>query len=743
MTSPGGQVVDTAYVDILPRVDDFSRLLKRELDKIFRDFGRSATKVFDDIGDAAADAGGKIDVSITKGARRAENALDELADAAERAVENLADLADVTIEVGKVGIHQFGDMTDSVGKLGSAFGQLGATAFNPAGLVQFAAIVTAIGLAVGPIVALSAALADVAGLLAGLPAVVGVLAATIAPLVIGFQNFGDAIGAIMKGDPEKIAEALGKLAPAAANVAREFKVLLPQFQSLQRLVQQSLFAPLQGTLTNVVNALLPSLRSGLSGVASAFGTLFAEFGKFASSSRFIQVLNETFATTGRIIGNLTGPLIRVFDALTSSVHESLPFVERIGAAFGRALDQFSAFLNKAIETGDFDKFLEDALKSIKELVALGTAVGSLIGTLFGQTDDAGRSFLTTLTDLVKRLDAFFQTAEGQETIANAVKTLKALGAALGFLVNAFVEVNDFLVDTLDFFDRLGNDVERATEKVGEFFTGIGDFLTSIPGKVGTFLSELPGKVAGVFRSAFDAALRAVGIGIGLILFAVTELPNQVGTFLSTLPERAATALSELGTKLSEVFSSAFETAKTTVTNKISEVMDAIREAPGKILELGPRFLEAGKNLITSFINGFRQVGTFIGDVAGDIVAGVKGFLNKAIDRVNSGIAIVDDALPGSLSRIPRLAQGALVRHRPGGILANIGEGREDEVVAPLSKLDDIAGGQNITFNAGAISVMFEGVVPTPQEARAVGAGIGEGILSRLARGNIRTQVRAI
>ncbi len=38
--------------------------------------------------------------------------------------------------------------------------------------------------------------------------------------------------------------------------------------------------------------------------------------------------------------------------------------------------------------------------------------------------------------------------------------------------------------------------------------------------------------------------------------------------------------------------------------------------------------------------------------------------------------------------------GGYIKHRPGGILANIGEGKEDEIVSPVSKLKSIIGSNN-------------------------------------------------
>ena len=52
------------------------------------------------------------------------------------------------------------------------------------------------------------------------------------------------------------------------------------------------------------------------------------------------------------------------------------------------------------------------------------------------------------------------------------------------------------------------------------------------------------------------------------------------------------------------------------------------------------------------------------------------------------------------SNIPQLADGALVKSRPGGILANIGEGNFDEAVVPLRPGMGMGNNINITVNAG-------------------------------------------
>lgn len=82
-----------------------------------------------------------------------------------------------------------------------------------------------------------------------------------------------------------------------------------------------------------------------------------------------------------------------------------------------------------------------------------------------------------------------------------------------------------------------------------------------------------------------------------------------------------------------------------------------------------------------------------------IVNGIIDIINGAIKGINNIAAGVSDLTGGainlSIGSIPRLAEGGIVKAQRGGILANIGEGRYDEAVIPLSPavLSSIGGGK--------------------------------------------------
>ena len=106
---------------------------------------------------------------------------------------------------------------------------------------------------------------------------------------------------------------------------------------------------------------------------------------------------------------------------------------------------------------------------------------------------------------------------------------------------------------------------------------------------------------------------------------------------------------------------------------------------------------------------FGGIGDFIGQAFQTALDIVKGPINALIDLINgvieglNSISVdIPDWVPGvggqtwglSIPTIPRLAEGGIVQSRPGGILANIGEGRYDEAVIPLSPdvLSQLGGG---------------------------------------------------
>jgi hypothetical protein len=119
---------------------------------------------------------------------------------------------------------------------------------------------------------------------------------------------------------------------------------------------------------------------------------------------------------------------------------------------------------------------------------------------------------------------------------------------------------------------------------------------------------------------------------------------------------------------------------------------------------------------------WQGIGSVISDVWADIENTVKASINWILEKINSVITAVNNAVHSvgskiglnipAIPTIPLLAQGGIVT-RP--TLAMVGEGGEPEAVIPLSRLNQFAGG------TGGITIHINGPVMTgPEYAREMG-----------------------
>lgn len=122
---------------------------------------------------------------------------------------------------------------------------------------------------------------------------------------------------------------------------------------------------------------------------------------------------------------------------------------------------------------------------------------------------------------------------------------------------------------------------------------------------------------------------------------------------------------------------------------ISGLVAQVKSIPGRLKQLLGLFRDAGKYLIQGFVNGIKNAPGVIGGIAGNVWEAVKSLLNGAITKINKALEF-KISLPGpdihvNVPDIPKLAKGGIVKARPGGTLAILGEDGEDEIVTPLSQ----------------------------------------------------------
>lgn len=217
----------------------------------------------------------------------------------------------------------------------------------------------------------------------------------------------------------------------------------------------------------------------------------------------------------------------------------------------------------------------------------------------------------------------------------------------------------------------------------------------------------------IFRTAWDFMLSMVRLAI-----------DSMKLILSTAWNVIKQTISARWTAIKAVFGLLWDGIKTAAGNAVSSIVTFFTNLPGNLLglvgSLSAAALSLGAAIGDGLVGAIKSALGVAVSVAGELGDIGISVANAVIGVVNSGIASLNAMIPNHIGfsvagrdigfdvpespipSIPTLAEGGIARATPGGILANIGEGRHDEAVIPLPRgfhPDDIGkGGDTYMFD---------------------------------------------
>lgn len=668
-------------------------------------------------------------------------------------------VTDLFGQAAKAGMDQLSNAMSGISSIGSSVGSGLSGIGGQAGSVAMAgAMAVLIPVAIG----LAGALVQLSGALFALPAAAGVGLAAIAPLIIAFQGFGEAVGAGLSGDTEAFNEALKGLPKSMQSVVKEFVAFGPILKSIKATVQENFFAPLVGAVKPLATTLLPELRKGLGLSAGAMGRLVASVVDLLGSNDIVETFGDVFETTARIVDRMSPSLTNLFGVLFGVMEKGLPFVERFFDSVADGIDTAVAWLSKIQQDGRLERWLEGAAEAGSALWDVIKTVGEYLLTMLGSFGGEGVGFLEDFADQVQELIDWLNTPEGSKYLENLGVVISAAGEVLNWLIGVIAlmlpGISNFITalrELDDIFGAIGAGAVALGKAIWGFLksagSAIADFFTNtIPEAFASaweWISGLPeriGGAAGDLREAFaqwlvetwksvvDEFFKNVGRIVGLI-FAFPQLVEQAWNalpgimaaawdaawawvtesiatgwaaitnfFTNTVPEAFESWRATIVESVSSAWSEAIDTVWSLVTNGFNRLMTFVSELPGKVAALGPRLYQAAVGLGESIGRGLANIGSFASDIGKKIVGFIKSGINSVIGSINTGIADIQDSLPGvTLPRIPKLARGAVIN---SPTLAMVGEaGRE--VVLPLT---DPARARQLAAESGLFEVLGRG-----------------------------------
>lgn len=360
-------------------------------------------------------------------------------------------------------------------------------------------------------------------------------------------------------------------------------------------------------------------------------------------------------------------------------------------------------------TAGVSKVGSDAMAAVAAIDwgAVGKAIGDGIVKALGTIEEAVKN--VDWNNVGKAMVEGFKA-----TIESVVKFLAGVnwGAVVGRVVTLYISAWRAFLTVLG---TVGLEIGKAV--VDGVLKGM-EALASLTGeKVAAAAAAVAGAVAG-FASRGLALGRAIFTGATTGITGITAaIMGRVGQAIDAvagMTGRAASAGAAVGRGIYNAAVNGITGITAALSGRVGQAVDAVAALAGKAAGAGAA---VGKAIYRGVVDGLQGL-------AGAVSNAVRAAINAAIALVNAGISRINSALefsvsipgvnlpgplpdipgasfgvnPPDIPQIPGLAAGGIVKGGRGGVFAQIGEGRRDELVQPLPRNGRLGGTLQVVFS---------------------------------------------
>ncbi|MFG3715805.1 hypothetical protein [Micromonospora sp. NPDC047730] len=482
---------------------------------------------------------------------------------------------------------------------------------------------------------------------------------SVGVFALAFRGLGDAFSEVMeKGKATD--ETLKKLAPNARKFVKAFAGLRKPLSDLRRAVQDKLFAGLDNTLKSLAKSWLPALKPMLGDLATRFNRFAKTIAEALGKPDFIRNIREAMIGFGFFldrIGEATGPLIKTFGQLAKAAG---PFLASLGDNLARALEKFSAWVDKAEKSGALNDFFTNAAKALRDIWDIGGLVigiaGELIDTFFPSSKKASDTFLGGVKYWLGEIKAWLADPANKQKIQ---EFMDKLGEFINKAVTEWIPaVIDFMMKVDEWGQRIeswGNTIERWGLRVSTAFTSAQVIVS--------------GQIAAM-RAAIDTLTAPIEAAIGAFLRLRNGAAGHLGALLglvSSIPGRILAALGGLDDAL-------YGVGANIVRGLVAGIRAMIPSAQSIARTLASSVRAAAENTlgINSPSKVFARIGGF---TAEGMVRGIERGTPKVTKAVNAMVAAPNVASGGTSRGAVTAAGGPLV----GSLTLNAREDVRDQL----------------------------------------------------------------
>ena len=444
-------------------------------------------------------------------------------------------------------------------------------------------------------------------------------------------------------------------------------------------------------------------------------------------NKVISKFGDFSPNINKIIDNvkwLKNVAIEAFNNIKAVIAENAPRLQEIQTKFSEIATN--------IETG-----LKSGFEAVKPVIEWLFTEGlpQVVNYLIGIVDKATMvyTFITenwsVIEPIVYGIVGAFATYQAI-TIALSIVTGVASGAmtAFGVAIAFATSPIGIIVLAIGALIAIGVLLYKNWDQVKAFFlkiTGkIKDGAIKVFNKIKDFLVKWGPLVIAIITGPFGLAIYAIAKNWDKIKAVVSNAASKVKDGIIKAFNKVKDFLVEWGPLILAILTGPFGLAVFAIVKNWDTIKEFFTGLWTSIQEIfanvGSWFGEQFVSAVEGIKLAFNGVGEFFEGIFNTVVDAVKGningligIVNFMIDKLNEIQIDIPEGVPGiggttigfSIPNIPQLATGGIIKRQPGGILANIGEGRYDEAVIPLnSRVDRLLGNtskesdDNLTIN---------------------------------------------
>ncbi|MEV6014743.1 hypothetical protein [Streptomyces sp. NPDC051997] len=316
----------------------------------------------------------------------------------------------------------------------------------------------------------------------------------------------------------KTADALAKLAPNARAFVNAVIAQRAAWRGLKLDVQNALFAGLGQKFTAMSTAILPSLKTGLTGTATVLNTMARNAMDAVTQLGKTGQLRQMFDGLNNGLKPLTKIPAQFITGLTQISIAASPAFQRITTAAGGMADTIAKKLSSAFASGR----LED---SINTAVNVAKQFGRVIGDIFGTLGNVMKAAAAGGGNALGGLAAVFQELRKITAMPEVQKALTSIFTAVNSIAKLVA-------------GTLGAVIQAALP----LLAALAPVVTSLATEFGPVLGQLAATLGKALMPIITALLPVVkdigGVLVGLVQ-AVMPLLQPIGNLIATVIQAVA------------------------------------------------------------------------------------------------------------------------------------------------------------------------------------------------------------